>query len=908
MKTVLKIYLLAVSLIPINGATRVNAQTCATDERFATTTFARPASGAGTNASVATYSQNNWIGSGEGTIDYGPENVYFSDNLNVQTFTQKVRNVNLKGTGATFTMNFTSFNGNSLNFPYDGNQSDLTISYAGVVYATISTSNGSTTTGAGTISFLNGATNAVNGSAASYTFNLTPNGGTVVSLTLAVKLPVTIPNSGDFLVSFRPNANISDPRPFSDDFNVYTASLVSCPIVFSGSIFNDVNGLKDNLVNGSAVSIAGLQVALYDQTGNIVTGTTTSVKSDGTYSIPYSGTGTFTVRLLNLPPAYVNTGESSNGTGTAPDGAANGILSSYTTVDANTNTDKPNGNFGIEQAPETAVSSLGIQPNPGGNNVVTIPNSAFTTSTNGSPDTGDPAPGIISFIRITTFPANATGIVINGISYTSLATINVAFPNGLPTNASGAPTVTVGVNPVEGAVTVVLSIAAVDNAGVQDPTPGTITIPFSDALVSVGGTVWNDANGLTDAQVNGTGINTAGASPLYVSLYSGLTLISTLPVSADGSYRFNNLTPNSTYSIILGTNPVSNAVSAFNASGINGWVSVGEDCCDNSGGDGNNNGTLNITIGTGSLNNASFGIEHLPETDPKSTVIAQPTLNLMLILNGGANPPILSGSDPEDLPTGGVLSAKSVKITTAPANSELYYDNILVIAGTTITNFDASKFAIKFTSSSLGSTSTQFQYAYVDAAGMADPTPATYILTWDHPLPVTLISFDVKVVENQAQLTWMTSAEMNSAYFGVERSPDARSWNEIGQEFAAVTATAMSLYHFTDPVPATGTNYYRLKMADQDGTFAYSKILSVSLKKISITMYPNPVTTQLNLENIGFEMVDRVSVFNKSGAEVYINVGVIKHSINMTNMATGTYIVLITLKDGSRISKTIFKN
>ncbi|MCE7042896.1 hypothetical protein [Dyadobacter sp. CY312] len=142
---------------------------------------------------------------------------------------------------------------------------------------------------------------------------------------------------------------------------------------------------------------------------------------------------------MNTPSTYVNTGESSNGTGTVPDGTADGIVSSYTILDANTNTDKPNGNIGIEQSPETAISSLPSQPNPSGTTVITIPPATFTTSTNGDPNTGDPAPGVVSFIKITAFPANVTSIVIDKVSYANLAAINAVYPSGIPADATGAP-------------------------------------------------------------------------------------------------------------------------------------------------------------------------------------------------------------------------------------------------------------------------------------------------------------------------------------------------------------------------------------------------------------------------------------------------------------------------------------
>lgn len=426
---------------------------------------------------------------------------------------------------------------------------------------------------------------------------------------------------------------------------------------------------------------------------------------------------------------------------------------------------------------------------------------------------------------------------------------------------------------------------------------------------SISGNVFNDANGLNDAQVNGTPINAAGAAPLYVSLYNGTTLIVTVPVKADGTYQFvNNIALGTTYTVVLGTNAVANTSSPFAGAGTGGWVSVGEDCCDNTGGDGNTNGALTITVGTSVLNNANFGVERLPESDPRTPVITQPTLNQIITLNGGTNPPVLSGSDPEDLPAGGVLTNKSVTITAVPANSELYYNNVLVTNGTTIPNFDPSKLQVKITSATLGSTSTQFEYAYVDAAGVTDPTPAIYKISWNKPLPVTLISFDVAKSESLVQISWSTASEKNSSYFDIERSADARTWISIGQVAAKEQTNSISQYHFTDQTPGTGINYYRLKMTDLDESFAYSKIRSVAVEGTNIGMYPNPVTTQLNIDNMGSDQIQKVVLYNMTGTALYSNDGVIKHTIDMTNLKTGIYVLTITLKSGGKFSKTIIKN
>ena len=233
---------------------------------------------------------------------------------------------------------------------------------------------------------------------------------------------------------------------------------------------------------------------------------------------------------------------------------------------------------------------------------------------------------------------------------------------------------------------------------------------------------------------------------------------------------------------------------------------------------------------------------------------------------------------------------------------------MLVTAGTTIPNFDPSKLEIRFTAASIGSTSTQFAYAYVDAAGVADPTPATYTISWSKPLPVTLVNFDVVKSESQVRINWTTSSETNSSHFDIERSSDARNWNAIGQVSARENANAVSVYDFTDHNPENGINYYRLKMVDTDQSFTYSKIRSVSLEGAIVRIYPNPVTTQLNIDNLGSDQIQKVVLHNLTGMVVYSNENVVKNSIDVSHFKTGVYVLTITLKNGTKLSRTVVKN
>lgn len=89
-------------------------------------------------------------------------------------------------------------------------------------------------------------------------------------------------------------------------------------------------------------------------------------------------------------------------------------------------------------------------------------------------------------------------------------------------------------------------------------------------------------------------------------------------------------------------------------------------------------------------------------------------------------------------------------------------------------------------------------------------------------LPVKLTSFKAAKEGKVVSLNWSTTEEIGSDRFEVERSMDGKVWSFIGEVKANGTTRNLNLYHFTDVQPAQGQNLYRLKMIDQDNTFAFS--------------------------------------------------------------------------------------
>lgn len=156
----------------------------------------------------------------------------------------------------------------------------------------------------------------------------------------------------------------------------------------------------------------------------------------------------------------------------------------------------------------------------------------------------------------------------------------------------------------------------------------------------------------------------------------------------------------------------------------------------------------------------------------------------------------------------------------------------------------------------------------------------------DALLPVELISFDVIELDDQKnQLEWRTASEINNQGFKVERKADTTTWHTLG----TVLPNPDGNYVFIDQKPFQGTNYYRLKQIDFDGTFTYSPIRSVYNENKDPEIYPNPVTSVLFVPG---ESGAYYRVMDTNGRQH--KDGILKESfIDLANLPSGSYILWI---------------
>jgi hypothetical protein len=178
------------------------------------------------------------------------------------------------------------------------------------------------------------------------------------------------------------------------------------------------------------------------------------------------------------------------------------------------------------------------------------------------------------------------------------------------------------------------------------------------------------------------------------------------------------------------------------------------------------------------------------------------------------------------------------------------------------------------------------------------------------PLPVKLVSFSANKEANQVNLNWRTTEEVNTDYFQIERSSDAKEWQVIGRQDAAGESKALLEYAFKDAAPLRGSNYYRLKMVDNDATFAYSRVVNVSFGSSDnfLTMYPNPVSDVLHFKDADLQKLQQVAIHNISGMRVYQSGAISSEGIHVGKLVNGIYFVTVSLKDGNSKTEKIVIN
>lgn len=175
-------------------------------------------------------------------------------------------------------------------------------------------------------------------------------------------------------------------------------------------------------------------------------------------------------------------------------------------------------------------------------------------------------------------------------------------------------------------------------------------------------------------------------------------------------------------------------------------------------------------------------------------------------------------------------------------------------------------------------------------------------------LPVDLISFEAKALNsNIVQLNWTTATEKDNDYFTIQRSADAKNWEDVIQVQAIGNSNFPKSYESTDFHPLSGTSFYRLKQTDFGGKVTYSYTCSVEINKIDIPVkiYPIPARNEITIEA---ENIETISLFNTVGqlvVERKVDAEMAIHQLDVSEYEAGIYFLKIKMKNGNWIEEKI---
>jgi hypothetical protein len=167
-------------------------------------------------------------------------------------------------------------------------------------------------------------------------------------------------------------------------------------------------------------------------------------------------------------------------------------------------------------------------------------------------------------------------------------------------------------------------------------------------------------------------------------------------------------------------------------------------------------------------------------------------------------------------------------------------------------------------------------------------------------LPVSLISFTGQNQDKNNLLEWKTADEQNNAGFEIEKSADARTFEKIGAVDGGGDSKVTRVYRFTDPSPFSST-YYRLKQIDYDGTYNYSRIISVKSEAAPFSIYPNPAQNQLFVKNL--ESNTEVAISDINGKLLVKKIVKPSTPIDIQSLPSGLFLLRI----GSQRQKLVIQ-
>ena len=176
------------------------------------------------------------------------------------------------------------------------------------------------------------------------------------------------------------------------------------------------------------------------------------------------------------------------------------------------------------------------------------------------------------------------------------------------------------------------------------------------------------------------------------------------------------------------------------------------------------------------------------------------------------------------------------------------------------------------------------------------------------PLPLDFLSFDAEKKEGKGvDLTWRTTAEINTSHFEIQRSLDGKHFKNIGEVKTYNLASTMNSYNFFDKTIMSGHVYYRLKQVDLDGQFDFSDIVSVFTKedinKLELDIAPNPASEYIEAKVAAADVIG-MTLTGVDG-KIYKSQNTSSNRMDLKSVPNGIYFLETSVGTQTNIKKVV---
>ena len=262
--------------------------------------------------------------------------------------------------------------------------------------------------------------------------------------------------------------------------------------------------------------------------------------------------------------------------------------------------------------------------------------------------------------------------------------------------------------------------------------------------------------------------------------------------------------------------------------------------------------------------NPQIAFPNLPSAGEFTAIMYIPTL----LVTGSENFTIV-----DDATTGGNMIYQSPAFAYSDGNT--YFSFVYSGSGIDLSTFAAGSFQTIFSVDvDGGNPAANWQIADASTGLFADFGIRSELnvlgfnelveMATNASLPVEFLDFRAQIVSGQTLLSWETANEVGNELFVVERSSNGARFEAIAELAGAGDSDEVLYYETWDKQPLSGTNYYRIKQVDFDGSFDYSPIRRVEFYKeqASFLVYPNPTYNYATIEfpadaeNVQLQVID----------------------------------------------------